>query len=70
MRRWATIDIADALELLSPVFESEEVIRDLCCVFIFLFQRFYKLLYILFHSSGFMFVDMIETLTQINWEVL
>lgn len=25
MRRWATIDIADALELLSPVFESEEV---------------------------------------------
>ncbi|KAH9554610.1 hypothetical protein CY35_08G072300 [Sphagnum magellanicum] len=25
MRRWAPIDIADALELLSPVFESEEV---------------------------------------------
>lgn len=25
MHRWATIDIADALELLSPVFESEEV---------------------------------------------
>lgn len=27
MRRWAPIDIADALELLSPVFESEEVYR-------------------------------------------
>lgn len=29
MRRWAPIDIADALELLSPVFESEEV--SYCC---------------------------------------
>lgn len=25
MTRWETIDVADALELLSPVFESEEV---------------------------------------------
>lgn len=26
MHKWETIDVSDALELLSPVFESEEVI--------------------------------------------
>lgn len=31
MRRWETIDVCDALELLSPVFESEEVgTTDIC----------------------------------------
>lgn len=44
MRRWAPIDIADALELLSPVFESEEV--NHCCTFLvppagFVFDSFF-----------------------------
>lgn len=26
MHKWETIDVCDALELLSPVFESEEVV--------------------------------------------
>lgn len=31
MGRWQTIDVCDALELLSPVFESEEVgTTDIC----------------------------------------
>jgi hypothetical protein len=28
MGKWETIDVCDALELLSPVFESEEVITQ------------------------------------------
>lgn len=44
MRRWAPIDIADALELLSPVFESEEV-NDCCTLLVppagFVFDSFF-----------------------------
>ena len=34
MGKWEMIDLSDALELLSPVFESEEVGTVLLCVYI------------------------------------
>ncbi|RVX04486.1 Phosphatidylinositol 3-kinase, root isoform [Vitis vinifera] len=34
MGKWEMIDVCDALELLSPVFESEEVGTVLVCVYI------------------------------------
>lgn len=36
MGKWEMIDVCDALELLSPVFESEEVCDFLWEVFVFL----------------------------------
>lgn len=39
MGKWETIDVCDALELLSPVFESEEVIYPYFIPFHFLFEQ-------------------------------